>query len=166
MEADPRTAAPTSVSRAPISAVAGPVSATDRGSSPVEVSQSRLETRPSRTSRHVLLLGGRPHDCARGLESVEHEAGRGELPYIGVEHAGFSDREILDNPAQMTSSLALTRWLRCRYGIAIGNVIGHNESLSSPYHHENVARLRSQAHQDWSEADMDVYRRRLASARC
>jgi N-acetylmuramoyl-L-alanine amidase len=82
---------------------------------------------------------------------------------IGIEHAGFSADEILGNDAQMEASLALTRWLQCRYGIAEGDVIGHNESLSSPYHQERVAELRTQTHQDWTEAEMDVYRERLAA---
>lgn len=77
---------------------------------------------------------------------------------IGIESTGFSDREILDNKAELASSLALTNWLRCRYRISISNVIGHNESLASPFHHENVARLRTQTHQDWTEADMKRYR--------
>ena len=83
---------------------------------------------------------------------------------IGIEHVGFSDAEILANPRQMAASLRLTRWLRCRYGIAVRNVIGHNESLSSPYHHERVARLRNQTHADWKHADMQVYRRRLSAS--
>lgn len=82
---------------------------------------------------------------------------------IGIEHVGFSDREILTNRAQLDASLALTRWLRCRFDIAVEDVIGHNESLSSRYHHERVARLRTQTHEDWRKADMDVYRGRLRS---
>ena len=82
---------------------------------------------------------------------------------IGIEHVGSSDAEILHNPRQMAASLRLTRWLRCRYGIAVKNVIGHNESLSSPYHHERVASLRNQTHADWKHADMQVYRSRLAA---
>ncbi|HTA13766.1 MAG TPA: peptidoglycan recognition family protein, partial [Solirubrobacteraceae bacterium] len=61
---------------------------------------------------------------------------------IGIEHVGYSDREVLDDSRQMRASLRLVRWLRCRYGIAVRNVIGHNESLSSPYHHEDVPALR------------------------
>jgi N-acetylmuramoyl-L-alanine amidase len=80
---------------------------------------------------------------------------------IGIEHVGFSDREVLDDRAQITASLKLVRWLRCRYGISIKNVIGHNESLSSPYHREDVPLLRDQTHSDFDRADMDVYRRRL-----
>ena len=55
---------------------------------------------------------------------------------IGIEHVGFSDQEILHRPSQLAASLVLTRWLRCRYGIQLTNVIGHNESLSSRYHRE------------------------------
>lgn len=80
---------------------------------------------------------------------------------IGIEHVGSSDAEVLGNPRQLQASLRLTAWLRCRYGIAVKNVIGHNESLSSPYHRENVDRLRTQTHEDWTRADMDVYRRKL-----
>src|ERR1700761_633466 len=50
---------------------------------------------------------------------------------IAIENVGFSDDEILDRRAQIDASLRLTRWLRCRYGITLENVIGHNESLSS-----------------------------------
>jgi N-acetylmuramoyl-L-alanine amidase len=82
---------------------------------------------------------------------------------IGIEHVGDSDQEVLGDPAQMTASLRLVRWLRCHYRIAVHNVIGHNESLSSPYHREDVASLRTQTHSDFNSADMRVYRRRLAA---
>jgi beta-N-acetylhexosaminidase len=82
---------------------------------------------------------------------------------IGIEHVGSSDAEILSDPRQIAASLRLTRWLRCRYGIGVPNVIGHNESLSSPYHRENVARLRTQTHGDWTHADMTTYRRQLSA---
>ena len=59
------------------------------------------------------------------------------------------------------ASLRLTRWLQSRLGIRTRNVIGHNESLSSPYHHERVPSLRTQTHDDWTHADMRIYRRHL-----
>jgi beta-N-acetylhexosaminidase len=80
---------------------------------------------------------------------------------IGIEHVGYSDQQVLDNPRQMAASLELVRWLRCRYQIAIADVIGHNESLTSPYHHENVPGLRTQTHADFNHADMQIYRSRL-----
>jgi N-acetylmuramoyl-L-alanine amidase len=80
---------------------------------------------------------------------------------IGVEHVGFSDAQVLDDRNQMRSSLRLVHWLACRYHIKIRNVIGHNESLSSPYHHEDVPALRTQTHSDFDHADMNIYRARL-----
>jgi N-acetylmuramoyl-L-alanine amidase len=85
---------------------------------------------------------------------------------IGIENVGMSDRQILDDRAQISASLRLTRWLRCTYGIALDNVIGHNESLSSPYHRERVPAFQHQTHSDFDRADMDIYRRRLARLRC
>jgi N-acetylmuramoyl-L-alanine amidase len=80
---------------------------------------------------------------------------------FGIEHVGMSDADVMGNRRQMDASLRLTRWLRCRYSIGVGNVIGHSESLSSKYHRENVARLRTQTHGDWTHAHMQSYRARL-----
>ena len=80
---------------------------------------------------------------------------------IGIEHVGTSDVEILHNPAQLRASLALTRSLMSRFHIALRNVIGHNESLTSPFHKELYAPWRRQTHGDWTRPDMDVYRRLL-----
>jgi N-acetyl-anhydromuramyl-L-alanine amidase AmpD len=81
---------------------------------------------------------------------------------IGIEHVGTSDAEILGNPRQLQASLRLTLWLMQQEHIQLRNVIGHNESLTSPYHKELYAPWRCQTHGDWSRGDMDVYRRRLA----
>jgi N-acetyl-anhydromuramyl-L-alanine amidase AmpD len=80
---------------------------------------------------------------------------------IGIEHTGFSDAEVLANHRQMHASLMLTRYLRCRFHIKLRNVIGHAESLSSPYHRERVRSLRRQTHSDWQHSSMQVYRREL-----
>jgi N-acetylmuramoyl-L-alanine amidase len=80
---------------------------------------------------------------------------------IGIEHVGTSDSEILGDAAQMRASLALTAWLMQRYHIALRNVIGHNESLMSPFHKELYAPWRTQTHGDWQRSDMNVYRARL-----
>jgi N-acetylmuramoyl-L-alanine amidase len=80
---------------------------------------------------------------------------------IGIEHVGVSDAEVLHDPAQMRSSLELTRRLMRRFHIALRNVIGHAESLSSPYHRERYAPWRHQTHGDWTHADMRLYRARL-----
>jgi len=76
---------------------------------------------------------------------------------------GSSDREILSNPRQLAASLQLTLWLMQQKGIQLRNVIGHNESLTSPYHKELYAPWRCQTHGDWTRADMDVYRAKLAA---
>jgi N-acetylmuramoyl-L-alanine amidase len=85
---------------------------------------------------------------------------------FGIEHVGSRDSDVLGNPRQLRASLALTRWLRCRYRIRVRDVIGHNESLSSPYHRERVARLRRQTHGDWVAASMRRYRTRLRALPC
>jgi beta-N-acetylhexosaminidase len=80
---------------------------------------------------------------------------------IGIEHVGTSDAQILDNPRQLAASLRLTLWLMHRLHISLPNVIGHAESLTSPYHRERYAPWRCQTHADWQHADMVVYRRKL-----
>jgi N-acetylmuramoyl-L-alanine amidase len=76
---------------------------------------------------------------------------------------GTSDAEVLHDAAQMRSSLALTAWLMARFRISPTNVIGHNESLSSPFHKELYAPWRRQTHADWRRPDMNIYRARLAA---
>ena len=80
---------------------------------------------------------------------------------IGIEHVGTSDQAILASAAMMRSSLQLTLWLMYRFGIQVRNVIGHAETLISPYHHEAYPSWRCMTHADWQHADMQVYRRRL-----
>jgi beta-N-acetylhexosaminidase len=81
---------------------------------------------------------------------------------IGIEHVGTRARDILDDRRMMRASLRLTAWLMVRYGIDIGNVIGHAETLESPYHHERYRAWRCSTHADWNHAEMRIYRRRLA----
>jgi N-acetylmuramoyl-L-alanine amidase len=85
---------------------------------------------------------------------------------IGIEHAGFKDGDVLGNRRELAASLRLTAWLKCRYGIRLSNVIGHNQSLASPYHRERVARLRRQTHGDMTQASMRTYRRKLRALAC
>jgi beta-N-acetylhexosaminidase len=80
---------------------------------------------------------------------------------IGIEHVGTSDAAILHDPAQLRASLALTAWLVGHYHIKIRNVIGHAESLSSPYHRERYKPWAHQTHADWKHGDMRTYRAKL-----
>jgi N-acetylmuramoyl-L-alanine amidase len=82
---------------------------------------------------------------------------------IGIEHVGTSDGQVLANPRQLDASLRLTAWLMQRYGISLANVIGHNESLTSPYHRERYRAWRCQTHGGWMRSDMNVDRARLAA---
>lgn len=80
---------------------------------------------------------------------------------LGIEHVGFDDRDVLGNKRELRSSLKLTRWLRCIYGLGIKRVIGHNESLDSPYYLELDPDFRGRTHGDFPTSAMRVYRREL-----
>jgi beta-N-acetylhexosaminidase len=82
---------------------------------------------------------------------------------IGIEHVGTSDASILGDRTELSASLRLTLWLMHRFHISLPNVIGHAESLTSPYHRELYAPWRCQTHGDWQHPDMVVYRSRLAA---
>jgi beta-N-acetylhexosaminidase len=80
---------------------------------------------------------------------------------IGIEHVGRREADVFARKRQIRASLRLVRWLAERYGITIPNVIGHNESLRSPYHRELVKRLRRQTHADFPRQFARRYRRLL-----
>ena len=62
------------------------------------------------------------------------------------------------NPKQIASSYKLTLWLMQRLHVQLRNVIGHNESLISPYHKELYVSWRCQTHSDFIRRDMQTYR--------
>jgi N-acetylmuramoyl-L-alanine amidase len=80
---------------------------------------------------------------------------------VGIEMVGTSDAQILHRPPQIRAALHLTLWLMARFGINVGNVIGHSETLESPYHHELYPSWRCQTHSDWLRPDMQTFRHRL-----
>jgi beta-N-acetylhexosaminidase len=80
---------------------------------------------------------------------------------FGIEDVGTSDAGVFHRKAQLQASLRLTLWLMDHYGIDLGDVIGHNESLTSPYHRERYESWRCQTHSDWNQRDMDRYRAML-----
>lgn len=130
-----------------------------------DVADGELHELPGVCAHFVIDRDGTIYQLVRVSIMCRHTVG---LNYtaIGIEMVGYSDRQILRNSRQLRASLRLTRWLRCRFGISVRNVIGHNESRSSPYHRERVARLRNQTHSDWNRADMNVYRAKLARTGC
>jgi beta-N-acetylhexosaminidase len=80
---------------------------------------------------------------------------------IGIEHVGTSDGQVLRNRRQMRSSLRLTLWLMVRFDVNVGNVIGHAESLNSPYHFELYEDWQCMTHADFPRRAMRRYRTRL-----
>ena len=119
-----------------------------------------LHERPGVCSHFIVDKDGTIYQLVSLRYICRHTVGLNDRA-IGIEHVGYSDAEILGRPKQLRASLRLTRWLQARYGIRTKDVIGHSESLSSPYHHERVARLRTQTHGDWTHADMRRYRAKL-----
>jgi hypothetical protein len=80
---------------------------------------------------------------------------------IGIEMVGTSSRRILHRRPQIRAALRLTLWLMTRTGIGVGNVIGHAETLESPFHRERYSSWRCLTHSDWQRADMNRFRHRL-----
>ena len=119
-----------------------------------------LHERPGVCSHFIVDKDGTIYQLVSLKLICRHTVGLNDRA-IGIEHVGMSDAEILGRPRQLRASLRLTRWLQTRYGIAAGNVIGHAESLDSPYHHERVARLRRQTHGDFARPAMRRYRAKL-----
>jgi beta-N-acetylhexosaminidase len=125
-----------------------------------DVPDVELHELPGVCSHFVIDRDGTIHQLVPLRLMCRHTVGL-NWTAIGIEHVGLRDSDLLGNARQLSASLALTRWLRARYGIKLRDVIGHNESLSSPYHHERVARLRTQTHGDMRHASMVRYRRAL-----
>lgn len=119
-----------------------------------------LHELPNVCAHFVVSSSGRVFGLVNLRTRCRHTVGL-NWTAIGIEHTGFSDVEVLGNRRQMRASLRLTHFLRCRFQIRLRNVIGHAESLGSPYHRERIARLRRQTHGDWNRRSMRVYRRKL-----
>jgi N-acetylmuramoyl-L-alanine amidase len=120
-----------------------------------------LGERPGVCAHFVVDRDGTIHQLVPLNTMCRHTVGL-NWTAIGIEHVGTSDAAILRNPAQLAASRALTVWLMGRYHIQLRNVIGHAESLTSPYHHERYRAWRCQTHGDWQHGDMQVYRGGLA----
>ena len=125
-----------------------------------DVPDVELHELPNVCSHFVVSSSGRIYELVHLAIRCRHTVGL-NWTAIGIEHTGFADSDVLDNRRQMHASLLLTQYLRCRFQIELRNVIGHNESLSSPFHRELVPSLRNQTHGDWKHSSMDIYRRKL-----
>jgi N-acetylmuramoyl-L-alanine amidase len=126
-----------------------------------DVADPELHELPGTCAHFVIDRSGTIHQLVSLRIMCRHTVGL-NWTAIGIEHVGTTDEQVMGDRRQLRASLRLTRWLQGRYGIARRNVIGHNESLTSPYHHERVARLRGQTHGDMRRTTMVRYRRLLA----
>jgi N-acetylmuramoyl-L-alanine amidase len=140
-------------------AVAGTAAAVHDTFAP-DVADPELHELPNVCAHFVVSSSGRIFQLVNLRTRCRHTVGL-NWTAIGIEHTGFRDADVLGNRRQLRASLQLTRYLRCRFQIKPRNVIGHRESLRSPYHRERVASLRRQTHGDWSHRSMRVYRGKL-----
>jgi N-acetylmuramoyl-L-alanine amidase len=118
--------------------------------------------RPGVCAHFIVDRDGTIHQLVRLEWMCRHTVGLNHVAF-GIEHVGISDGDVMGRRRQLASSLRLTRWLRARYGIRDRDVIGHSESLSSPYHRERVAAMRNRTHGDFAPSTMRRYRRLLSS---
>lgn len=119
-----------------------------------------LRETPGICTHFVVDTDGAIYQLVRTSIMCRHTVGL-NWTAIGIEHVGMSDAQVLRNAAQLQASLSLTAWLMSVHGIALGNVIGHNESRTSRYHREAYPAWRCQTHADFPKAAMDAYRARL-----
>jgi hypothetical protein len=116
--------------------------------------------RPGVCAHFVIDRDGTIHQLVSLRWRCRHTVGLNDTA-IGIEHVGVSDADVMGRPAQLGASLRLTRWLKERFAIKTRDVIGHAESLSSPYHHELVPAMRTRTHADFQPATMRRYRAEL-----
>lgn len=126
-----------------------------------DVPDVELHELPNVCAHFVVAGSGRVFRLVNLRTRCRHTVGL-NWTAIGIEHVGYGDGDVLGDRRQLRASLRLTRWLRCKFGIPVAGVIGHAESLRSPFHRERVPSLRHQTHGDWRHASMRAYRHRLA----
>jgi len=125
-----------------------------------DVRDVELGELPNVCSHYVISPSGRIFRLVNLRTRCRHTVGL-NWTAIGIEHAGYADGDVLGNRRQLRASLRLTQYLRCRFEIGVRDVIGHAESLSSPFHHELVPSLRRQTHGDFKHPSMTTYRTKL-----
>lgn len=121
---------------------------------------SELHELPGTCAHFIIDTDGKIYQLVKLGIACRHTVGLNYTAF-GIEHAGYSDADILNNPRQLRASLKLTLWLSRHYHVKLKNIIGHNESLTSPYHKERYKAWRCQTHGDWNYADMTIYRSKL-----
>ncbi len=125
-----------------------------------DVPDPELHELPGTCAHFVIDTDGTIHQLVPLGIRCRHTVGLNDRS-IGIEHVATSDAGVMGNARMLRASLKLTRWLQARYDVPTKDVIGHAESLSSPFHHELVPSLKTQTHGDMQHATMNRYRRKL-----
>jgi N-acetylmuramoyl-L-alanine amidase len=125
-----------------------------------DVPDPELHELPGTCAHFVIDRDGTIHQLVSLRYMCRHTVGL-NWTAIGIEHVGTSDASVMTDRPMLRASVRLTRWLMAKFHIAVRNVIGHSESLSSPYHHERIKRLRTQTHGDMQHSTMQRYRKLL-----
>ena len=115
---------------------------------------------PNACAHYVVSARGRIFRLVPVTIRCRHVVGLNHLT-VGIEHVGYGDSDVLSRPRQLRASLRLSRWLRCRFGLCTRRVIGHAESLRSPFYRELVPSFRGRTHGDMRHRTMERYRRQL-----
>jgi N-acetylmuramoyl-L-alanine amidase len=125
-----------------------------------------LQELPGTCSHYVIAASGTIYQLVPDGVRCRHAFGVNHVA-LGIEHVGFSDSQVMGNRRQLAASLALTRWLACRYGIATRDVIGHAETLRSRFYTErHPERYGRDTHDDFDRRTMTRYRRLVAARPC
>lgn len=114
---------------------------------------------------HFVVAPGRAVQMVSLRARCRHTLGLNHVA-IGIEHLGYSDGEVMASRGMRLRSLSLVRRLRCRFGIAVRDVIGHSESLRSRFYRERVPSLQGLTSADFSRETMRTYRKKLARRGC
>lgn len=123
---------------------------------------SELHELPGTCAHFIVDTNGTIYQLVPLSTQCRHTVG---LNYtsIGIEMVGMHASDILGRPKQLKAALHLTVWLMSTYGIDLADVIGHNESLTSPYHKEKYGPWKCQTHGDWTRSEMQIYRTKLTA---
>jgi beta-N-acetylhexosaminidase len=125
-----------------------------------------LQELPGTCSHYVIATGGTIYQLVDEGVRCRHAFGVNHVA-LGIEHVGFSDAQVMGNRPQLAASLALTRWLACRHGIASRDVIGHAETLRSRFYTErHPERFGRDTHDDFGRRAMTRYRALVAARPC
>jgi hypothetical protein len=122
--------------------------------------QPHLGEMPGVCAHFVIDTDGTIYELVNLRTRCRHAIGM-NWTAIGIEMVGTSSPEILRRRPQIRAALRLTLWLMAKESIGVGNVIGHAETLESPYHRERYPSWRCLTHSDWQRPYMQRFRHRL-----